>query len=52
MMGVVGGAILPLLQGSLADMIGNWSLTWLIVVVGEAYLLYYAVYGHKVKQSA
>jgi FHS family L-fucose permease-like MFS transporter len=52
MMGVVGGAILPLLQGSLADVFGSWSLTWLIVVVGEAYLLYYALYGHKVKQTA
>lgn len=52
MMGVVGGAILPLVQGITADAVGGWSLTWLIVVVGEAYLLYYAVAGHKVKQSA
>ncbi len=52
MMGVVGGAILPLLQGTLADAFGGWSLTWIIVVIGEIYLLYYALFGHKIKQSA
>ncbi len=51
MMGVVGGAILPLVQGIMADAVGGWSLTWIIVIVGEVYLLYYATIGHKVKQS-
>lgn len=50
MMGVVGGAILPLLQGVLADALGTWQWTWLIVIVGEVYLLYYALVGYKVKQ--
>lgn len=50
MMGVVGGAILPFTQGVFADLLGNWSWTWIIVVVGEIYLLYYALYGYKVKQ--
>lgn len=49
MMGVVGGAVLPLLQGILADAIGGWSWTWIIVVIGEIYLLYYALFGYKVK---
>lgn len=52
MMGVVGGAILPLMQGISVDIIGNWSVAWIIVIIGEAYLLYYAVAGHKIKQSA
>lgn len=52
MMGVVGGAILPLLQGGLADLFGGWEMTWTIVVISEIYLLYYALVGHKVKQSA
>ena len=52
MMGVVGGAIIPFAQGIMADAIGGWSLTWIIVVVGEAYLLYYALLGHKIKQTA
>lgn len=50
MMGVVGGAILPFTQGVFADVLGNWSWTWILVVVGEVYLLYYALYGYKVRQ--
>ena len=50
MMGIVGGAILPLVQGVLADSLGGWQFTWIIVLIGEAYLLYYAVAGHKVRQ--
>lgn len=52
MMGVVGGAILPLAQGMMADVTANWTLTWIIVVVSEIYLLYYALDGHKIRQSA
>ena len=50
MMGVVGGAILPFVQGITADAIGGWELTWIIVIVGELFLLYYALVGHKVKE--
>ena len=50
MMGIVGGAILPFAQGILADSLGGWQFTWIIVVIGEAYLLYYALVGHKVRQ--
>lgn len=49
MMGVVGGAVLPFIQGILADALGDWNITWVIVVIGELYLLYYALSGHKVK---
>lgn len=53
MIGVVGGAIMPLVQGGLADLFGgNWQMTWLLVVVGELFILYYAMLGSKVKQSA
>lgn len=51
MMGVVGGAILPFAQGIAAGFIG-WQITWVIVVVGELYLIYYALVGHKVVKSA
>lgn len=49
MMGVVGGAILPFAQGILADSM-DWQWTWAIVILGELYLLYYALVGYKVKQ--
>ena len=53
MIGVIGGAIIPLVQGMMADALrGVWTWTWLIVVVGELYILYYALIGSKVKQSA
>lgn len=53
MIGVLGGAIVPLVQGIAADALGgNWTWTWLIVVVGELYILFYALSGSKVRQSA
>ncbi|MGL5682931.1 MAG: MFS transporter [Marinifilaceae bacterium] len=51
MLGVVGGAVLPLVQGIMADAIGNWTWTWSIVVISELYLLFYALVGSKVKQT-
>ncbi len=47
MMGVFGGAVFPLLQGGLADMLGSWQWTWSLVVVCEAVILYYALYGSR-----
>jgi len=51
MIGVLGGAVIPLLQGGLADAFG-WRWTWFLVILGEAFILYYALSGSKVKQSA
>jgi FHS family L-fucose permease-like MFS transporter len=51
MIGVIGGALLPLLQGIMADYNGgDWTWTWSIVLAGEIYLLYYGLTGYKVKQ--
>ena len=47
LMGVVGGAVLPFLQGIWADAAGSWGKTWIILIVGEAYLLFYAVAAPK-----
>ena len=52
MIGVVGGAILPLLQGVLADVLGGWRWSWFIVLFGEAFMLYYALIGSRVHQTA
>jgi len=52
MIGVAGGAVIPLIQGMLVDAMGkDWTWSWLIVVAGELYILYYALSGCKVKQS-
>jgi FHS family L-fucose permease-like MFS transporter len=51
MMGVFGGAVFPLLQGLLADVTGSWQWTWLIVVVCELVMLFYALWGSQVKTT-
>jgi MFS transporter, FHS family, L-fucose permease len=53
MIGVLGGAIIPLFQGIIADVMGGqWNMTWFLVIGGELYLLYYALLGSKIKTSA
>ncbi len=51
MMGVFGGAVFPVLQGALADVLGSWRWTWGIVVVCELVMLYYAQVGSRVKEE-
>lgn len=51
MIGVVGGAILPLLQGILADVLGGWRWSWLMVLCGELFMLYYALIGSRIRQE-
>lgn len=52
MIGVLGGGIMPLLQAMMADSQGgDWTSTWVIVIVGEIYLLYYALIGSKVRKQ-
>ena len=51
MIGVVGGAILPLCQGALADLIGGWRLSWAIVLAGELLMLLYAQFGSRVRET-
>jgi FHS family L-fucose permease-like MFS transporter len=44
---VVGGGILPLLQGAVADMGGSYIASYWVVFAGLAYLLFYALIGSK-----
>lgn len=52
MIGVVGGALLPLLQGFLADSFGGWRFSFTLVLICEIVMLLYALVGSKVKQTA
>jgi FHS family L-fucose permease-like MFS transporter len=47
---IVGGAILPLAQGALADAIGV-QLSFLLPAVCYIYIVYYGLVGHKIKQA-
>ncbi len=51
MIGVFGGAVLPLLQGVIADSLHSWRWTWFIVLGAELFILYFALVGSKVKQK-
>lgn len=51
MMGVFGGAVFPVLQGTLADVWGSWQWTWLIALVCELVMLYYALFGSRIKDE-
>ena len=51
MIGVMGGAIFPLVQGALADAVGSWRWSWLIVIVGELFMLWYARRGSIVRPT-
>ncbi|MGI6572247.1 MAG: MFS transporter [Fermentimonas sp.] len=51
MMGVFGGAIFPVLQGLMADLFGSWQWTWSLVVICELVILYYALYGSRLKEA-
>ncbi|UYQ91605.1 sugar MFS transporter [Chitinophaga horti] len=46
-MGIAGGALLPLVYGALADATGNRQLPFAIMIPCYLYILYFAVAGHK-----
>jgi len=50
-MGISGGALLPLLYGYLTDAVDSQQAYW-IMVPCYLFILYYAAYGHKVRTSA
>lgn len=50
-MGIAGGAVLPLLYGTLAHSIGAHQAYW-IALPCYLYILYYALAGHKVRKKA
>ena len=52
MIGVFGGAVLPLLQGGLADAFGQWRWTWALVILAEILMLLYAQVGSRMRSKA
>ncbi len=51
MMGVFGGAVFPLIQGFMADSIGSWQWTWGLVIICELVILYYALWGSRIRKE-
>ena len=48
---VCGGGILPLIQGAVADFSG-YLVSYVVVIIAVAYILWYALFGSKVKETA
>ncbi len=48
---VVGGAVIPEIQGFLADVF-SYQKSFVIVFICYAYLLHFALRGHRVQQSS
>ena len=44
---VCGGGILPLLQNAIVDLSGSYLASYWIIIIGLAFLLYYALVGSK-----
>lgn len=51
-MAIVGGAIIPPLQGLLADITGNLQLSFLVPMACYIFIVYYGFIGYKPKQIA
>ncbi|MFT6716747.1 MAG: FHS family L-fucose permease-like MFS transporter [Saprospiraceae bacterium] len=52
LMGVFGGAVIPMAQAKLADITGDWKITFLFIALCQAYMLFYALVGSRIKKSA
>ncbi len=50
-MAIVGGAIIPPLQGLVADATGNLQLSFLVPMACYAYIVYYGFIGSKIKPA-
>lgn len=50
-MGIAGGAVIPLIYGGLVDQFGDQQSYW-IVVPCYAFILFYATIGHKFRRKA
>ncbi|PVY40244.1 sugar MFS transporter [Pontibacter virosus] len=49
-MAIVGGAIVPPLQGLFADVTGDLQLSFIIPMICYAYIVYYGFVGYRVKE--
>jgi FHS family L-fucose permease-like MFS transporter len=47
-MAILGGAILPPLQGALADVTKNLQLSFIVPLVAYLYVAFYGFYGYRV----
>ncbi len=49
---ILGGALIPLLQGAVADMLNGYHYSYFVPIISYVYILYYGWKGHVVKAVA
>jgi FHS family L-fucose permease-like MFS transporter len=47
-MAILGGAILPPLQGKIADVTGNLQISFIVPLIAYAYVAFYGWKGHRI----
>ncbi len=47
-MAILGGAVLPPLQGEIADVTGNLQLSFIVPLIAYAYVAFYGAVGHRI----
>jgi len=47
-MAILGGAVLPPLQGKIADLTGNLQISFIVPLIAYAYVAFYGIKGHKI----
>ncbi len=48
---ILGGALIPLLQGAVADMLNGYHYSYFVPIISYVYILYYGWKGHIVKSG-
>lgn len=49
---ILGGALIPLVQGAVADMLNGYHYSYFVPIISYVYILYYGWKGHVVKAVA
>jgi len=49
---ILGGAIVPIIQGAVADALNGYHLSFFVPILCYVYILYYGWKGHKVRRGA
>jgi FHS family L-fucose permease-like MFS transporter len=48
-MSIIGGAVTPLIMGMISDKTGSIQVAYIMPVVGMAFILYFGLRGHRIK---
>jgi len=50
-MAILGGAVLPPLQGKIADLTHNLQISFIVPLIAYAYVAFYGLKGHRIGRN-